>query len=94
MDTQKTVLINNEAVPVSETKTKTVISFSKPTPQWAKVAFRITFIITTAAVGYIAATNAIPQETKYEVTLILKLLVDPIVFGISKMFGIEVKDVG
>lgn len=89
---EKKIVLNDKVVPVSETKT--VISFSKPTPEWAKVAFRITFIITTAAVTYIAATNTIPKETKYELTLILKLLVDPIVFGISKMFGIAVKDVG
>jgi len=62
------------------------------TPGWAKWMFRITFTITTAATGYIAATNAIPQESKYEITLLLKLLIDPIVFGVSKMFGVDVKE--
>lgn len=62
------------------------------TPSWAKWMFRITFIITTAFVGWVAATNVFDQETKYEITLALKLLVDPIVYGLSKLFGVEPKE--
>lgn len=61
------------------------------TPLWAKWMFRITFIITTALIGWIAATNLFPQETKYEITIFLKLLVDPVVYMVSKLFGIDLK---
>lgn len=71
---------------------KTVISFTKPTPQWSKNMFRIVFALTTGITAYVAATNLLPQEAKYELTLVLKLLVDPLVFGISKMFGIDTPD--
>jgi hypothetical protein len=64
---------------------------SNETPAWAKWMFRITFIVTTALIGWIAATNLFPQNTKYEITLLLKLLIDPIVYGISKMFGVDPK---
>lgn len=62
------------------------------TPMWAKWMFRITFILTTAVTGWVAATNIFPQETKYEITLALKLLIDPVVYGLSKMFGVQTKD--
>ena len=62
------------------------------TPMWAKLMFRITFILTTAVTGWVAATNIFPQETKYEITLALKLLIDPVVYGLSKMFGVQTKD--
>jgi len=65
---------------------------TRKTPEWAKWMFRITFMLTTAATGYIAATNLLDEHTKYEVTLFLKLMLDPIVFGVSKMFGVEVKE--
>lgn len=71
------------------------MQFATPTaiknesPKWAKWMFRVTFIVTTAITGYVAATNHFTDPVKYEITLVLKLLVDPIVFGISKMFGVD-----
>lgn len=59
------------------------------TPTWAKNMFRITFLITKIVVGYIAATNLLSPDTKYEVTLVLTLVVDPLAWGLSKMFGVE-----
>jgi len=64
---------------------------TKETPKWAIWMFRITFMLTTAATGYIAATNLLPEHAKYEATLFLKLLIDPLVFGLSKMFGVEIQ---
>lgn len=58
-------------------------------PKWARWMFRVTFIVTTAITGYVAATNHFTDSQKYEITLVLKLLIDPIVFGISKMFGVD-----
>lgn len=62
------------------------------TPLWAKVMFRVTFILTTAICTWVAATNIFPQTSKYEITIFLKLLVDPLMYGISKMFGIQLKE--
>ncbi len=61
------------------------------TPQWATWMFRITFLLTTVITGWIAATNLFPQATKYEITIFLKVVVDPLIWGLSKMFGVQVK---
>lgn len=60
------------------------------TPMWALWMFRITFLVTKIVVGYIAATNLLSPESKYEVTLFLTLLIDPLAFGLSKMFGVSI----
>lgn len=59
------------------------------TPSWAKWFFRIIFLLTKIIVGYIAATNLISPAMKYEITLFLTLLIDPLAFGFSKLFGIK-----
>ena len=59
------------------------------TPNWAKWFFRIVFLFNKIIVAYIAATNLISPEAKYEITLFLTLIIDPLAFGFSKMFGIE-----
>lgn len=65
---------------------------SSTTPLWAKWMFRIVFLFTKIVVGYIAATDLISPEAKYEITLFLTLIIDPGIFGLSKMFGIEVEE--
>lgn len=62
---------------------------SSTTPLWAKWFFRIVFLLTKVVVAYIAATNLINPELKYEITLILTLVIDPLAFGFSKMFGVN-----
>lgn len=62
------------------------------TPTWAIWMFRITFLLTKIIVGYIAATNLLSPESKYEVTLFLTLLIDPLAFGLSKMFGVPIEE--
>jgi hypothetical protein len=79
MTVKKTTFLTKEAI-------------ASRTPVWASWMFKGTFLVTTAAIGYIAATNIIDQQTKYEVTIFLKLFVDPIVFGFSRLFGIEIKE--
>lgn len=66
---------------------------SSTTPLWAKWFFRIVFLFTKIIVGYIAATNLINSEAKYEITLFLTLVVDPVAFFFSKMFGIKPEDI-
>lgn len=60
------------------------------TPPWAKWLFRIVFFLNKIVAGYIAATNLISPEAKYEVTLFLVLIIDPFAYGFSKMFGVEI----
>lgn len=62
------------------------------TPTWAKWFFRIVFLFNKIIVAYIAATNLISPEAKYEITLFLTLIIDPLAFGFSKMFGITVEE--
>ena len=65
---------------------------SSTTPSWAKWFFRIVFLFTKIVVGYIAATNLISPEAKYEITLFLTLVIDPLAFAFSKMFGVNSKE--
>lgn len=60
------------------------------TPTWAINMFRITFVLTSAITLYVAGTNMIGDEAKVEWMLVLKVI-DAIVFGLSKMFGVEIK---
>lgn len=66
-------------------------ALTNATPTWAKRMFRITFILTSAAAIFVAGTNLFSEEIKYEVMLSLKT-VDAIIFGFSKMFGVEIKE--
>jgi len=58
------------------------------TPRWAKIMFRIVFLLTTAFTLFIAGTNLIEENVKFELMLAVKSL-DVMIYGISKMFGIE-----
>jgi len=69
-----------------------VKQIKQTTPTWALWMFRIVFLVTKIVVGYIAATNLLSPESKYEVTLFLTLLVDPLAFGLSKLFGVTVEE--
>lgn len=62
------------------------------TPLWAKNMFRITFIITSAAMIFIAGTQVIPESIKFEAMLILKTI-DALVLGFSKMFGVTNEEI-
>lgn len=59
------------------------------TPEWAKWMFRITFVLTTSVVAWIAATHLMSIDAKYEITLFLKLIIDPLMYTVSKLFGID-----
>lgn len=63
------------------------------TPEWANWIFRGWFIISKAVVGYIAALAALKElnisiTTLMVITLTINLLLDPIMYGFSKLFGI------
>lgn len=57
------------------------------TPLWAKNMFRITFIITSAIMIFIAGTQLFEESLKFELVLGLKSI-DALVLGLSKMFGV------
>jgi hypothetical protein len=65
-------------------------AITQETPIWAKWVFRIVFLLTTVATFVIAADPAIADDLKVRLTVYLKAL-DMIVFGLSKLFGIELK---
>jgi len=58
------------------------------TPQFAKNAFRIYFFASKALIGWFAYTKLFPPEWIYEAMGIVTLLLDPIVYGLSKMVGV------
>lgn len=66
-------------------------SFTLPTPRWAEAMFDIYLIITTAFLGWIAATHLFVPDTVQEIILFITLLITPIVKGLSKLFGVKVQ---
>lgn len=81
------VIINNQAVPIENTKV-VFGNIQGPTPQWMTWAFRGTIVFTTAISAWIAATNLISEDIKFELILILKF-VDTGVWGVGKLFGLK-----
>jgi hypothetical protein len=57
------------------------------TPQGAKNAFRITFVITSAITIFLVGTQVIDEHIKFELMLGLKSI-DAVVLGFSKLFGV------
>lgn len=82
---KKHVLIDNKPVALSDTKA--VWSFSGPSPESAKMLFRITTVLTTVASVWVAATGLVPDNVKTEVMLGLKCL-DMLALGYSKARGL------
>lgn len=61
------------------------------TPLWAKNIFRVTFIITSAFSLFLTGTGLFTEEVKYELILALKAI-DASIYGVSKMFGVEIRE--
>lgn len=64
---------------------------NNPTPLWAKWVFRTVFILTTVASFWAGASTLIDPLYKAELLLGFKSL-DMIVFGFSKLFGVELPE--
>lgn len=58
-------------------------------PKWVKITFAIVILLTTAATFLIASEPRIPNGLKVEIGVYIKTF-EIIVFGLSKMFGIEI----
>lgn len=89
---EKRILINNNVVPVANTKTKFLTSeaVNAPTPSWATWMFRVVAILTTALAFYVAGTSLVQEQWKVEVLLGLKAI-DMLTLGFSKLFGLVEK---
>jgi len=57
------------------------------TPTWAKNMVSVTFIITSAITIFIAGTNLVSEEIKYELMLAIKTI-DVLVAGAAKLWGV------
>jgi hypothetical protein len=58
------------------------------TPAYANWIFRSYFIISKAAIGWIAAVGLFDSHIQFVTVTTVSLLLDPIVLGFSKLFGI------
>lgn len=75
---------------MTDETTKTVISITKPSPQWANYSFRAVFILTLAVGMYISGDSSIPDDVKVRVLNAMKVL-DFLVWAFSRMLGVEIK---
>lgn len=86
----KKILIDNKAVNAADTEV-TFGAFNSPTPQWAKLMFTIVVALTTVLSAWVAATNLVAENWKFETILILKG-VDTLALIIRNAFGITISD--
>lgn len=85
----KKVLIDNEAVPVS--KTKTVISLNSPTPSWATWMFRIEFVLNKVAVYVLTSLDGLSvKQMKYAILIISAI--DLATWSFGKFIGLKKDD--
>lgn len=86
---EEKVLIDNQAVPVS--KTKTVLSLNQPTPAWVTWIFRIEFVL-NKAILFILGASAIftPQQVKE--SLVWIAAIDLTVWGLGRFVGLKKTD--
>ena len=61
------------------------------TPQWSKWVFRTVFILSTAATFIIANDPSISKDFKISAGVWLQSL-EMVIFGLSKMFGIQIEE--
>lgn len=60
-------------------------------PKWAKTGFFIAQLMTKSAVAYLAATSLFPEHVKYEVTLLITLFIEPLMYGVAEIAGFKLK---
>lgn len=64
--------------------------FNKVTPEFARNIFDMYFITSKAIVGWLAAVQILSTRNEFIVTMTITLLLDVIVKGLTKMFGVTV----
>lgn len=63
------------------------------TPTMARNAFRIVMYLNASITGWLAITNTLSMETKFEIAAILNCFVTPGAHLISKLFGVTYENV-
>lgn len=66
--------------------------FNKVTPESARNFFDMYFIISKAVVGWLGAVHILNTRSEFVVTITITLLLDVIVKGFTKMFGVTVDE--
>lgn len=87
---EEKVLVDNKAVPVSDTTVKFGV-LDAPKPKWATWMFRAVAILTTVVAFWIGSTRLISDENKVEIILGLKAI-DMLVLGFANLFGVVVPE--
>jgi hypothetical protein len=85
-----TIVVPDAKLTGETTTTFGLSSYNKPSPEWARNVFDLYFILSKAFIGWMGYTHMIPQSLMYEILGIVSLLLDPIVRGLTKMFGVTV----
>lgn len=84
----------NEPQVVQESKVitgKTVMSFTLPTPMWAKMVFRFEFLLNKAILMVLSASSLFTAQEVKE-SLIWIAAFDFIVWGMAKGVGVKKQD--
>lgn len=66
--------------------------FNRVTPEFARNVFDMYFITSKAIVGWLAAIQILSTRNEFIVTMTITLLLDVIVKGATKMFGVTIDD--
>lgn len=73
---------------VRKTHFATKAAISNRTPTWARNAFRIVMYLNASITAWLAVTNTLSMETKFEIAAILNCFVTPGAHLISKLWGV------
>lgn len=69
----------------------TAQAIKAPAPKWATYAFRTVLIVTSALSIWLAGTNLVSQNAKFELLLALKGA-DFVAWGLSRMLGVVIPE--
>lgn len=86
---EQKVLIDNKAVPVSETKT--VISLNQPTPAWVTWIFRVEFVL-NKVILFVLGSSALFTPEQVKESIIWIGAVDLAVWGLGRFVGLKKQD--
>lgn len=83
---------STDATVVEHVPGKVVVSINSPTPLWATWVFRIFYGISTAVGVWLAATNVLSSQAKFEILLGFTAL-DRLAWTVARGLGVKKEDV-
>lgn len=89
---ENTITVPDAQVTAPTKSTFGFASFNKATPESARNFFDMYFIVSKALIGWLAAVHILTTEHQAFITLTITLLLDVIVKGLTKMFGVTIDD--